>query len=293
MKNQNPYLQTDCKHTSRLTGLPTVRNTDFLLLQWPRWTSVFWSKVRLSATFHVCSLIVWPFNDRLVFVDHRVFLVSSSVLSDWQTEKQTDKQTATWPAFVLSQTKVSYTVANVGALSLTSSRWMKTETWLLWRELSADQTQRNQPHPIQQTTPRTLWHISGITIKEEISWNKPKKRSKQEIHHSFWTADGMLFPYWTPFLNNIMLKICSYNLLPSAKPPCLLVKSHHITLIWLFMYLCGKRCETRSLLVTSCILQWHINTTGEMRGVNTSNFQDLSCYFFRCLGHWKNIIASK
>lgn len=59
------FKQTDCKHTSWLTGLPTVWNTDFLLLQWPCCTSGFRSKVRLSATFHVCSLIVWPFNDGL------------------------------------------------------------------------------------------------------------------------------------------------------------------------------------------------------------------------------------
>lgn len=33
---------------------------------------------------------------------------------------------------------------------------------------------------------------------------KKAETSKQEIHHSFWTADGMLFPFWTPFLNNML-----------------------------------------------------------------------------------------
>lgn len=143
------FKQTDCKHTSRLTGLPSLEHwlpafaVTPLHLRFTEQSQIISHISRVltdSLTFQwwTYTLSAWL----LVFVDHRIFLVSSSVPSDWQTEKQTDRQTATWPAFVLSQTKVSYTVANMGALSLTSSRWMKTETWLLWRELSADQTQK-------------------------------------------------------------------------------------------------------------------------------------------------------
>lgn len=164
-------------------------------------------------------------------------------------------------------------VANVGALSLTSSRWMKTGTWLLCRELSADQTQKSA----SVCSDYTHLHLAAHFRHYSKGGNLMKK-AKLKIENALFLLNS-----W--FLNNLMLTNTFIQ-------PATISHIFSTALLWLFMYLCKKRCDPPFPLITSCILWWHINTMGEMRGVNTNPFQDLSCFFLRkCSDDWKNIIT--